>query len=238
MRQHRRTHEPPGGVAIPTLQRRCSVADRGGCPCDTCVRSVACTRRCRRMLGARARRRRPAVNADAVPWPRWQGRLRRSAAAPLARRSCARRSEPTAGRSAQPDGRLLLRPAAARRDARRRLPRDQRRAHRPAQRSCSAPRAGHRRSGSASAGAVGAGPARSAGRHDGRQPTLPYLGIGYTRPVAARRLELQRRPRRRLAEPGNAVRLGRVFGGAQSLDDVVRDMRLSPVLQLGVSYSF
>ena len=38
--------------------------------------------------------------------------------------------------------------------------------------------------------------------------------------------------------PGNVVRFGRVFSGAQSLDDVVRDMRLAPVVQLGVSYSF
>jgi len=29
-----------------------------------------------------------------------------------------------------------------------------------------------------------------------------------------------------------------VVGGSQSLDDVVRDMRLAPVVQLGVSYSF
>jgi hypothetical protein len=34
------------------------------------------------------------------------------------------------------------------------------------------------------------------------------------------------------------VRFGRVFNGSQSLDDVVRDMRLAPVVQLGVSYSF
>jgi hypothetical protein len=38
--------------------------------------------------------------------------------------------------------------------------------------------------------------------------------------------------------PANAVRFGRVFGGSQGLDDVVRDMRLAPVVQLGVSYSF
>jgi hypothetical protein len=37
--------------------------------------------------------------------------------------------------------------------------------------------------------------------------------------------------------PGSAVKLGRVLGG-QSLDDVLRDMRLSPLVQLGVSYSF
>jgi len=29
-----------------------------------------------------------------------------------------------------------------------------------------------------------------------------------------------------------------VFGGTQNLDDVVRDMKLTPVVQLGASYSF
>ena len=32
--------------------------------------------------------------------------------------------------------------------------------------------------------------------------------------------------------------LGRVFNGNQSLDDVLREMRLSPLVQVGVSYSF
>jgi hypothetical protein len=34
------------------------------------------------------------------------------------------------------------------------------------------------------------------------------------------------------------VRLGRVVGGSQSLDDLVRELRLSPVLQFGASYAF
>jgi len=29
-----------------------------------------------------------------------------------------------------------------------------------------------------------------------------------------------------------------VFNGSQSLDDTMRDLRFSPLLQLGVSYSF
>jgi hypothetical protein len=39
-------------------------------------------------------------------------------------------------------------------------------------------------------------------------------------------------------QPGNAVRLGRVIGGTQSFDDVWRDLRWAPVLQMGVSYAF
>ncbi len=33
-------------------------------------------------------------------------------------------------------------------------------------------------------------------------------------------------------------RLGRSLSGAQSLDDAVREMRMTPLLQLGVSYAF
>jgi hypothetical protein len=38
--------------------------------------------------------------------------------------------------------------------------------------------------------------------------------------------------------PGSSVKLGRVFSGNQSLDDLLREMRLSPLVQVGVSYSF
>ncbi len=35
--------------------------------------------------------------------------------------------------------------------------------------------------------------------------------------------------------PGSIGRIGKVFSGSQNLDDMVRDLRLSPVLQLGFS---
>jgi len=38
--------------------------------------------------------------------------------------------------------------------------------------------------------------------------------------------------------PSSVVKLGRVVSGTQNLDDVLREMRLSPLLHLGVSYSF
>jgi hypothetical protein len=38
--------------------------------------------------------------------------------------------------------------------------------------------------------------------------------------------------------PRSAVRLGKVFNGTLTLDDTLREMRFSPLLQLGVSYSF
>ena len=68
--------------------------------------------------------------------------------------------------------------------------------------------------------------------------TLPYLGIGYSSLAPRSGWSFSADLGLVSLAPGNAVRLGRVFGGSQNLDDVVRDMRLTPVLQLGVSYSF
>ena len=66
----------------------------------------------------------------------------------------------------------------------------------------------------------------------------PYLGFGYTG-LSARGgwsfsadLGLVSQTR------NGVVRLGRVFSGSQNLDDAVRDLRLAPLLQLGVSYAF
>ena len=68
--------------------------------------------------------------------------------------------------------------------------------------------------------------------------TLPYIGIGYSSLVSRSGWSFSADLGVVSLSPGSAVRLGRVFGGGQSLDDVVRDMRLTPVLQLGVSYAF
>ena len=68
--------------------------------------------------------------------------------------------------------------------------------------------------------------------------TLPYIGIGYSSPAARSGWSFSADLGLVSLSPGNVVHLGRVFGGGQSLDDVIRDMRLTPVLQLGVSYSF
>jgi hypothetical protein len=68
--------------------------------------------------------------------------------------------------------------------------------------------------------------------------TLPYIGIGYSSLAARSGWSFSADLGLVSLAPGNAVRLGRVFGGSQNLDDVVRDMRLTPVLQLGASYSF
>jgi hypothetical protein len=68
--------------------------------------------------------------------------------------------------------------------------------------------------------------------------TVPYLGVGYSSLAARGGWSFSADLGLVSLTPGAAVRLGRVFGGSQNLDDVVHDMRLAPVLQLGASYSF
>ena len=68
--------------------------------------------------------------------------------------------------------------------------------------------------------------------------TLPYIGIGYSNLSTKSGWHFSADLGVVSQSPSNVVRFGRIFGGSQSLDDVVRDMRLAPVVQLGVSYSF
>jgi hypothetical protein len=67
--------------------------------------------------------------------------------------------------------------------------------------------------------------------------TLPYLGIGYTGASLKGGWSFSADLGMLALSPGNSVKLGKVVGGTQ-LDDMLRDMRLAPVLQVGVSYSF
>lgn len=68
--------------------------------------------------------------------------------------------------------------------------------------------------------------------------TTPYVGMGYTGISAKSGWAWSADLGVMALNPRSAVRLGRVVGGSQSLDDTVREMRLAPVLQLGVSYAF
>ena len=68
--------------------------------------------------------------------------------------------------------------------------------------------------------------------------TLPYIGVGYSSLATRSGWSFSADLGLVSLAPANAVRFGRVFGGSQNLDDVVRDMRLTPVIQLGASYSF
>jgi hypothetical protein len=76
---------------------------------------------------------------------------------------------------------------------------------------------------------------------DGASPesaTLPYLGLGYSASSLKHGWGFSADLGLLALDPGSAVRLGRMFSGGQNLDDVLRDLRLSPLLQIGVSYSF
>lgn len=68
--------------------------------------------------------------------------------------------------------------------------------------------------------------------------TLPYLGLGYTQ-VSAGGWGISADIGLVAQSPGSAWRLGRaLFGPSRGLDDAVRDLRLTPLLQLGVRYKF
>lgn len=68
--------------------------------------------------------------------------------------------------------------------------------------------------------------------------TTPYLGVGYTGLVSAGRFGFSADLGLVARSASQAVKLGRALSGPQNLDDAVRDLRLTPVLQLGVSYAF
>jgi opacity protein-like surface antigen len=68
--------------------------------------------------------------------------------------------------------------------------------------------------------------------------TLPYLGIGYTGLSVRGGWSFSADIGLVAQNPSSGVKLGRVFNGNQNLDDLIREMRLSPVVQLGVSYAF
>lgn len=68
--------------------------------------------------------------------------------------------------------------------------------------------------------------------------TLPYLGVGYTSLSLKGSWRFNADIGMMALSPGASVKFGRVVGGTQSLDELLREMRLAPMLQLGVSYSF
>jgi hypothetical protein len=68
--------------------------------------------------------------------------------------------------------------------------------------------------------------------------TIPYLGVGYMGQSTKGGWSFNADLGLVALEPGNAVKFGRVFSGSQSLYDLARDMRVAPVMQMGLSYSF
>jgi hypothetical protein len=67
--------------------------------------------------------------------------------------------------------------------------------------------------------------------------TLPYLGVGYSGLSLRGGWSVNADLGLVALAPGS-VKFGRMFGGTQGVDELLRDLRLTPVVQLGVSYSF
>lgn len=70
-----------------------------------------------------------------------------------------------------------------------------------------------------------------------RLDSAPYLGIGYTSLTAGSGWGFTA-DIGLAARTGSTGQLGRSLGSAQSLDDTLREMRLTPLVNVGVSYSF
>jgi hypothetical protein len=68
--------------------------------------------------------------------------------------------------------------------------------------------------------------------------TVPYLGLGYTGLAAKGGWGFTADLGLVAENPGGAGRVGRALFGNQSLDGAMRDMRFTPVIQVGVSYAF
>jgi hypothetical protein len=67
---------------------------------------------------------------------------------------------------------------------------------------------------------------------------VPYLGVGYTGLSSKGGWGFSADVGLMALSPSSVVKLGRAGGGNQNLDDVLREMRFSPLVQVGVSYSF
>jgi hypothetical protein len=86
-----------------------------------------------------------------------------------------------------------------------------------------------------------AGSGTALGPYDPAAPGLsamPYLGLGYSEHSLKTGWGFWADIGLVVQSPGQALGVGRVFLGGQSAEELVRELRLSPMLQLGVNYSF
>ncbi len=67
---------------------------------------------------------------------------------------------------------------------------------------------------------------------------VPYLGVGYTGLANKGGWGFTADIGLMGLTPGAGLKFGRTAANSQSLDEVLRDLRLTPVLQVGLSYSF
>jgi hypothetical protein len=170
------------------------------------------------------------LSADSLPWSRWQARLAISQPAPLWRsgfgdieqqglkpRSLSLMGDYLLRRSLSEDGRASVLRATSGLVV---GPRSTLWAGQPG-------------------GALGA-PSLGRGLFDDTRhepAALPYLGIGYSGLGGRGGWSVSADFGLMALGAGNVVRLGRA-GGSQGLDDLVRELRLTPVLQVGASYAF
>ena len=68
--------------------------------------------------------------------------------------------------------------------------------------------------------------------------TIPYVGVGYVGQSTKGRWSFSADFGLMALAAGNVVKFGGVFTGSQSLDGLARELRFSPVMQMGLSYSF
>ena len=78
----------------------------------------------------------------------------------------------------------------------------------------------------------------AAGGDLGNDSAVPYVGFGYSSTSLKGGWGFSADLGVMALNPGNAMRLGRAFGSVQSAEDLIRDLRLSPAVQVGASYSF
>jgi hypothetical protein len=68
--------------------------------------------------------------------------------------------------------------------------------------------------------------------------TLPYVGIGYSGMSLKHGWGFWADVGLVVQSPGSAVGLGRALSGSQGVDEVLRELRMAPMVQLGVNYAF
>ncbi len=76
------------------------------------------------------------------------------------------------------------------------------------------------------------------GERDLERITLPYVGLGYTSLSLREGWGFSADVGLGGLRPGERLRLGRSGPTAAQVENVLNDLRLAPVIQLGVSYSF
>jgi hypothetical protein len=67
---------------------------------------------------------------------------------------------------------------------------------------------------------------------------MPYVGFGYSDISLKTGWGFWADIGLVVQSPGNALGLGRVLSGTQGVEELMRDLRMAPMVQLGVSYSF